>query len=247
MWSGDQVRRTSSPGRHSSRARGAFDVLLVDGEPAAAAGLDDVARRDAEVGRVPDRAQQLVVAIGDRFVQLAESDLLGPDADLEGAEALGQRARDADGRAVGEAADRMAVIRPVGPCRDEVADPEEPGDEAGLRPLVEALRVGQLLVAALVHHGDAIGHRHRLLLVVGHVDERDPDLLLDALELDLHLLAELEVERAEGLVEQQDRRPVDERPRERDALGLAAGDLGRLAALEARQLDELEHVARRGS
>ncbi len=78
---------------------------------------------------------------------------------------------------------------------------------------------------------------------MGHVDERDPDLLLDALELDLHLLAQLEVEGAERLVEEQHRRAVDERPRERDALGLAAGDLGRLALLEARQLDELEHLA----
>ena len=78
---------------------------------------------------------------------------------------------------------------------------------------------------------------------MGHVDERDPDLLLDALELDLHLLAQLEVERTERLVEQQDGRLVDERPRQRDALGLAAGDLGRLARVEARQLDELEHLA----
>ena len=77
---------------------------------------------------------------------------------------------------------------------------------------------------------------------MGHVDEGDADLLLDALELDLHLLAQLEVEGAQRLVEEQDGGPVDERPRERDALRLAARDLGRLALLVARQLDELEHV-----
>ena len=77
---------------------------------------------------------------------------------------------------------------------------------------------------------------------MGHVDERDPDLLLDPLELDLHLLAQLEVEGAQRLVEEQHGGPVDERPREGDALGLAARDLRRLAPLEAGQLDELEHL-----
>jgi hypothetical protein len=56
-----------------------------------------------------------------------------------------------------------------------------------------------------------------------------PTFLLDALQLDLHLLAELEVERAERLVEQQDLRVVDDRAGERDPLALAAGQLRRLA------------------
>ena len=60
----------------------------------------------------------------------------------------------------------------------------------------------------LFHHGaaedrDPVRHRQRLLLVVGHVDERDPDRALDLLQLDLHLLAELQVEGAERLVERE--------------------------------------------
>ena len=55
------------------------------------------------------------------------------------------------------------------------------------------------------------------------------------LQLDLHLLAELEVERAERLVEQQHARPVHERPRERDALALAARELAGLAPVVARR------------
>ena len=74
------------------------------------------------------------------------------------------------------------------------------------------------------------------------VDEGDPDLVLDPLELELHVLAELEVERAERLVEQQHARVVHERARERDALLLAAGELLRLAASRAREVDELEHL-----
>ena len=60
------------------------------------------------------------------------------------------------------------------------------------------------------------------------------------LELDLHLLAQLEVEGAEGLVEQQHLGPVDQRPREGDALALAAGELGRPAVAEPSELHGLE-------
>ena len=67
-----------------------------------------------------------------------------------------------------------------------------------------------------------------------------PDLGLDALELDLHLPAQLEVERAERLVEQQHLRVVDQGARQRHPLLLAAGELGRLARGEARQLHQLQ-------
>ena len=83
-----------------------------------------------------------------------------------------------------------------------------------------------------VEDGQAVAHRQRLLLVVGDVDEGDADLALDALELDLHLLAQLEVERAERLVEQQHLRAVDDRARERDALALPARELRGLARAE---------------
>ena len=89
-------------------------------------------------------------------------------------------------------------------------------------------------ITALVHHRDRVGHGHGLLLVVGDVDEGDPDLGLDPLELDLHLAAQLEVERAERLVEEQHLRLVDQRPGQRDALLLAAGELGRAALARAR-------------
>jgi hypothetical protein len=53
---------------------------------------------------------------------------------------------------------------------------------------------------------------------VGHVHERDTDLDLDPLQLDLHLPAQLEVESAQGLVEQQHLRVVDQSARKRDPL-----------------------------
>ncbi len=48
--------------------------------------------------------------------------------------------------------------------------------------------------------------------------EGDAELLLERLQLLLHLLPELEVERAERLVEEQDLRPVHQRAGERHAL-----------------------------
>ena len=76
-----------------------------------------------------------------------------------------------------------------------------------------------------------------------HIDERDADLLLDVLELDLHLLAELQVERAQRLVEQENLGLVDDGPRECDPLALAAGQLVGPAVLEPFEPDHLQCAA----
>ena len=123
---------------------------------------------------------------------------------------------------------------------DEVGLAEEVRDEGRGRRLVELGRAAQLLDPPGVHHRDGVGHRHGLFLVVRDVHEGEADLGLDPLELDLHLPAQLEVERAERLVEQQHRRAVDDRPGQRDALLLAAGELGRLAPGHLAELDQLE-------
>jgi hypothetical protein len=125
---------------------------------------------------------------------------------------------------------------------EQVRDAEEPRDECGDRPLVQLLGAAQLLEPAGVHDADPVGHRHGLVLVVGHVDERDPDLGLDPLELELHLLAQLEIERAERLIEEEDPWPIDQRPGQRHALLLPARHLRRLPALVPRELHELEHL-----
>ncbi len=51
----------------------------------------------------------------------------------------------------------------------------------------------------------------RLFLIVRHDDERDAEPLLNVHELELGVLAQFLVERAERLVEQQDLRPLHER------------------------------------
>ena len=80
---------------------------------------------------------------------------------------------------------------------------------------------------AVAEHGDAVGHRHGLLLVVRDDDEGEADLVLEPLQLELHARAHLPVERRERLVEQQQPRALDDGAGERDALALAARQLRR--------------------
>ena len=112
--------------------------------------------------------------------------------------------------------------------------PRKSATYAVARLLVDLLGRPDLLDPALRHHRDAVRHRERLLLVVRHVDERDADLLLQRLQLDLQPLAELGVEGAERLVQQQHGGVQDQRARERDALLLAARELRRDAASRTR-------------
>ena len=64
-------------------------------------------------------------------------------------------------------------------------------------------------------------------------------------------LAELEVERAERLVQEQDLRPVDERASERDPLALPAGELRRSCVRRTPESctmrERLVHPSRRSS
>ncbi len=75
------------------------------------------------------------------------------------------------------------------------------------------------------------------------VDERDPDLVLDSLQLELHVLAELQIERAERLVEQEHAWVIHECPRERDPLLLTPRELLRPPRCKSREPDELEDLA----
>ena len=78
---------------------------------------------------------------------------------------------------------------------------------------------------------------------MGDVHERDADLALDPLKFELHGVAKLEVERAEGFVEKQCLREVDQRTSKRHALLLTARKLSGPATCELGQADDLEHFA----
>ena len=58
-----------------------------------------------------------------------------------------------------------------------------------------------------VHHRDPRRHGHRLDLVVGDVDDGLPELVVQLLDLEPHLGAQLGVEVGQRLVEQEHLRP----------------------------------------
>ena len=120
---------------------------------------------------------------------------------------------------------RTVQAAPSGPSASapiRFENTQEVGDEDRVGLFVDRLGRVRLLDAPLVHHRDPVAHRERLALVVRHEDERDPELGLERLELDLEILTELGVQRAQRLVEQQHAGLQHKRPRERDALLLSA-------------------------
>ena len=93
-----------------------------------------------------------------------------------------------------------------------------------------------------MEHGDPVRHRQRFVLVVRDVDHRDAQPLVQPAHLELHLLAELLVERAERLVHQHQLRLEHERASDGDALLLPARQLRRLARAESRELHHVERA-----
>ena len=104
------------------------------------------------------------------------------------------------------------------------------------------MRRPDLLDAAGVEHGDAVGEIHRLALVVGDEDGRQPGAVVDFAQPQAQLLAHLGVQRAERLVEQQHARFDRHRAGERDALALAARQLRRIARAEAGKLHHVDEL-----
>ncbi len=115
-----------------------------------------------------------------------------------------------------------ATRRPGGAALQEGALAHEGRDETGGGAGVDPLGRAGILDPAGVHDHHEIGERHRLLLVVGDVHEAPAGLALQRLEFVLHLAAEMQVERAERFVEEQDGGLDHQRAGERDPLALAA-------------------------
>ena len=94
--------------------------------------------------------------------------------------------------------------------------------------------------AAQVHHADAIGQRERFFLVVRDQHGGDLQLALHLANGAAKLFANLRVQRAEGLVEQQHFGLVREGASDGHALLLAAGELGRQTIVHAFQRDQAQ-------
>ena len=124
----------------------------------------------------------------------------------------------------------------------KIAAADKTGDEGVARLLIDLMRRADLGDPAIVHDRDAVRQRQCLGLVVGHVNGGDPDLLLQPTELGPHLLAELGVEIAQRLVEQQQPRLRDQGARQRQPLLLAAAQLRRRTIRECGETHGFERA-----
>ena len=133
-------------------------------------------------------------------------------------------------------------MRPPSPMRHGRkfigGEPVKPATNLRRRPVVDAVGRVVLDQVARLQHDDAVGERHRLDLVVRHVDDRVAELLVQLLDLDAHLGAQQRVEVRQRLVEQEGLGLADDRAAHRHALALAAGELARLALEQVLDLQD---------
>ena len=123
---------------------------------------------------------------------------------------------------------------------------EELVDERRGRMVVHLVGCANLFDLAVVHDHHAVRHFQRLFLVVRDEHAGEIDLVVQTPQPAAQFLAHLGVERAEGLVQQQDLGFDRQRTGKGDALALAAGELVRIAVrqpVELHQLQQFHHAA----
>ena len=155
---------------------------------------------------------------------------------------IGSRREDRDAFRPHDERARPADERLGGGSVEHVGGSDEVGDEPVRRVLVDVAGLADLFDPAVVEHREPVAQGECLVLIVGDDDERDADLALDFLQLDLHLFAQFEIECAERLVEQQHPGTSDQRARQRHSLTLTARQLRGLPRRLAAQPDHVERV-----
>src|SRR5690606_15049979 len=113
------------------------------------------------------------------------------------------------------------------------------GDKEVVGTVVEVERTADLLDDAVMHDDDLVGHGHRLDLVVGDVDGRRLEALVQFLDLGAHADPQLGVEIRQRLVEQENLWIAHDGAAHGDALALAAGKLARIARKQRDQAEDL--------
>jgi hypothetical protein len=156
--------------------------------------------------------------------------LLGGDADLVLAHR--QRHRPAGAERPARGAQRRTRHRHMrlverGAAQD-VGAADEAGDELRARLTVYFFRRPELLDLAVVHDGNQVGRGHGFGLVVGDVDRGVAVAIVQAADLEAHLLAQVGVEIGKRLVEQQGLGLDHQGAGKRDTLLLAAREFARV-------------------
>ena len=111
----------------------------------------------------------------------------------------------------------------------KISQADEIGDKLFSRRLVDFYGRALLNDPALIHDRHGIGHGQRFQLIVGDVKSRDAQPLDQFAKLEAGFLAQLCIQVAERLVEQQDTRFFDDRARQGETLLLPAAQERRRA------------------
>jgi hypothetical protein len=120
--------------------------------------------------------------------------------------------------------------------------PHERGDELRAGPCVEFSGRAGLDDLAVAQDDEVGGHRKRLVLIVGHQDDRGADLAVQAEQLGAGVHTQLRVEGRERFVQEQDGRPAYDRAGERDPLTVAVAELAGFASQECVQAQQFGHL-----
>ncbi|EAU68781.1 conserved hypothetical protein [Stigmatella aurantiaca DW4/3-1] len=187
-----------------------------------AQGLDDLHLR-LEGGRLAARGQP------------GGEQVVGADAHLhlEVALARGHRAQALGHRQAEALSDQRGGLGVQGGVQEvHRRGADELGDEDVGGALVHLQRRAELLQLAILHHRDAVAHRHRFDLIVRHVDARHAQALLELFDLRAHGHAQLGVQVGQRLVEEEHGRLAHDGAAQGHALALATGQLFGLAVQE---------------
>ena len=128
------------------------------------------------------------------------------------------------------------------PCRKAAGVAHEVEDLRVGRRGVKLLRVGVLRDGTVAHDDDAVGQLQRFFAVVGDENAGEAQFALQGFQPETQVVPHLHVQRAEGFVKEDDFRLGGERPRQRDALLLATGELCRVAPAHVGKLYHVEQL-----
>lgn len=132
--------------------------------------------------------------------------------------------------------------RYLGEVDGRIAEQARDRDRCGLG--IDIGRRRDLREPAVDQDRDAVGDRHRLAIVLGHVEHRRSAAAQQVRQLEPHLVAQLGVDIAQRIIQQQDIRIADQCPCQRGALLLSVRQFARRVA---EHVLDLEQPADRGN
>ena len=106
---------------------------------------------------------------------------------------------------------------------------DEARDEQVVGIIIQFQGCSDLFNNAIAQHNDLVGQRHRLDLVMRHIDDRRFQVLMQPGDFDAHMHAEFGIKVRQRYIEQKDLRVADDGATDGDALALAAGQVLGLA------------------